>query len=50
MYFLGSAASTLLVCLPTFSGKALLIPPWDRAMLRVVDFILESSVYGVVFF
>ncbi|CEL10669.1 hypothetical protein ASPCAL15098 [Aspergillus calidoustus] len=43
----GRAASTLFTCLPTFSGKPLLVSCWDRAMLRVVDFILGSCVYGM---
>jgi hypothetical protein len=28
-----------------FSGKPFLVPRWDRAILRVVDFILGSCVY-----
>lgn len=43
----GRAASTLLTCLPTFSGKPLQALRWDRAILRVVDFILGSCAYGV---
>lgn len=42
----GRAASTLFTCLPTFSGRPLLASCWDRAMLRVVDFILGSCMYG----
>jgi hypothetical protein len=43
----GRAASILFTCLPTFFGKPLLVPCWDHAMLRVVDFILGSCVYGM---
>jgi hypothetical protein len=44
----GRAASTLFTCLPTFSGRPpLLVSCWDRAMLRVVDFILGSCMYGI---
>jgi hypothetical protein len=36
--FPGSAASTILACRPTFSGRPLLVAVWDRAMFRFVDF------------
>lgn len=35
--FPGGAASTLFECLPTVSGKALLVPPWDRAIDNYKD-------------
>lgn len=39
--FPGSAVSTHREYLPVFSGSSLLGAAWDRAILRVVDFILE---------
>ena len=41
----GRAISTLFTCLPTFSGRPLLVSCWDCAILRVVDFILGSCIY-----
>ena len=43
----GSAVSTFLECFPTFSGKPSLVSSLERAILRVVDFILGSYVCGV---
>ena len=43
----GRATSTLFMCLPTFSGRPLLVSCWDCVMLRVVDFILGSCIYGM---
>jgi hypothetical protein len=45
--FPGSAASTRLACLPTFSGKTLLVPARDRAISSVVDFIRGTYACGV---
>jgi hypothetical protein len=42
----GSAASTLLECIPTFSGKPLVVPRLDRAALSVVDFIPGRCICG----
>ena len=43
----GRAASTLLACLPTSSGKLLSALSFFRWKLRVVDFILAASLPGI---
>jgi hypothetical protein len=48
--FPGSAASIRFTCLPTFSGRSLLVAAWDRAIFSVVDFILETDPCGTASF